>query len=270
MSVNAIIKKIFKGFEFTLGTLVTRIVDTVESKLPGRPEIAKTMEKVKTELVPFNDALVRVRKNAYTKDVEKALEQRATLFHSLVLRLESDILWYFDPNIQQNAIRLYTILEEIGKTLKKAQSEQSKQIELLFSKFDEQKAIIDGNGYTLLYDNLKLADKQLRNFVTLSTESVAARKEIPWLSVASDDLIDSLNEGLFKRLDVQAEDNENPQPFIDVINILNQIIDEAHKIQRARIARGETEDSPPEDNSDVKAKGEEKEKEELEEETATV
>lgn len=270
MSVNSIVKKVFRGFEFTLGNLATRIVDTVESKLPGQPEIAKSLEKVKAVQVPFNDALVRVRKNAHTKDIEQANEQRRTLFHSLVMRLESDMLWFFDPKTQQNAVTLYTIVEEIGKTLKKAQSEQSKQFELLFSHFDKQKAIIDENGITPLYDNLKISDTQFKNFVALSTESVAARKEIPWLSVASDNLMDSINDGLFKRLDVQADDNENPEPFIEVINILNQIIDEAHKIQRARIARGETDDNPVSDNSDVKAKAEGTEKEELEEEAATV
>lgn len=73
-----------------------------------------------------------------------------------------------------------------------------------------------------------------------------------------------------------------------MINILNEAIDEAHKVQRARIARGETEDKPDENSdkkdidkkvSDEKASGkkvcdekaetEEPKKDLLEEETAS-
>jgi Na+/phosphate symporter len=228
------------------------------------------MEKLKVCLASLNESLMRVRKNAHTKEVEKANEQRGTYFRSLVFRLESDILWDFDPKIQQNAIKIYTILEEIGKTLKKAQSDQSNQLELLISRFDEQKAIIDENGYTVLYDNFKKADTQFRDSLALSTESVATKKEIPWLSVAFDDLVESLNVGLFKRLDINTEDNDDKQLFIDTVTILNEIIDEAHKIQRARIARGETEDTPPDDDADEKpAKSEKPKDEQLEEENAT-
>ena len=136
------------------------------------------------------------------------------------------------------------ILEENGKAMKLGYLDQSNQLETLFERFDapDVTAKIEANGMQPLYDHLKSAQQSFRNVWTESVESAANKEEIPTLRDAANDLLDAVNKTLFKRLDIEAEDEG--EPFTTAIAIINEAVQETERVQRARIARNETDDTP--------------------------
>ena len=56
--------------------------------------------------------------------------------------------------------------------------------------------------------------------------------------------MDLINEKLFPRLKIEAEDN--PGQYDELISTINGIIEKTENVQRARIARNDTTDEPVE------------------------
>jgi hypothetical protein len=90
---------------------------------------------------------------------------------------------------------------------------------------------------------------QFQDAWSTSAEDTSSKKELPWASDAANKLMGTLNSDLFKRIDIAADDDG--EPYVTAIKMINEAIDEAHIVQRARISRNESDDVTPVD--DVKA-----------------
>jgi hypothetical protein len=250
ITITVLIKQLFRGFDKTLAALVTRILGIVDSKLGGKEKISKAREKAGASLALLNETQVKARKSEFTKLIAQADLLRDKYYRALVLRLESDRLCSFDPVIEQNGEKLYSIVVENGKAMKSGYLDQSNQLENLKKRFEPYMDLIDQNGIRNIYDNLFKAQEQFQNAWSTSAEATSSKKDLPWASDAANDLIDTLNNDLFKRIDIAADDEG--EPYVTAIKMINEAIDEAHTVQRARIARNESDDITPVE--DVKAK----------------
>jgi hypothetical protein len=248
MDVVLILKTLFYKFERTLYALGLAILNIVDSKLSGQASIENSRKKVEEALGTLNEALNRSRKSGYTEIVAQADRDRDSLYRSIVLRIESDMLNISEENIMKNGEKLNEILIENGKAMERSSSDQTNQLESLFVRFDKCLDLIKENGIEKMYSNLKLLHKKFLELETESTEVFTNSKEIPWLRNASDNFVGVMNGKLLKRIEMEAD--EHGEPFITALNMINNCIDKAHKLQRARIARNETDDNP--DVIDVK------------------
>lgn len=237
-----ILKTLFFKFERTLYALGLAILNIVDSKLGDQPSIENSRKKVEEALSTLNEALNRSRKSGYTEIVAQADRDRDSLYRSIVLRIESDMLNTSDTKIRDNAEKLHEILVENGKAMERSSSDQTNQLESLFVRFDKQLDIIKENGIDKMYDNVKFTHKRFLKLETESTEVSTNSKEIPWLRNAADNFVGVMNGKLLKRIEIEAD--EHGEPFITALNMINNTIDKAHKLQRARIARNESEDNP--------------------------
>jgi hypothetical protein len=198
---------------------------------------------------------MKVRKSEFTKLIARADLLRDKFYRALVLRLESDRLCSFDTVIEQNGEKLYSIVVENGKVMETGYLGQSNQLECLKKRVEPYMNLIDQNGLRNIYDNLFKAKNQFQDAWSKSAEAISSKKDLPWASDVANDLIDTLNNDLFKRIDIAADDDG--EPYVTAIKMINEAIEEAHTVQRARIVRNESEDVTPVE--DVKAKGKEEE-----------
>lgn len=90
----------------------------MKTKSTPSEALGKNIQKSEEALAVLNDAITRLRKNEYTIRANAADENRDSLYKALVLRLESDMLCYFDPQVQQSAKGLYEIIVNNGRILK--------------------------------------------------------------------------------------------------------------------------------------------------------
>jgi hypothetical protein len=259
MKALLMVKSNFIKFERTLYATALGIIKIIDSKLGGEERITNSRAKAEEALKALNDALNRSRKSEYTELVAKADKDRDSLYRALVLRIESDSYITYDAKIQANAIKLDGILIENGKAMERSGADQTNQLESLFTRFDEQIEIIKENGIDVLYEHVKLSNDNYLKTATEGTEVSANSKEIPWLRDAADELINTVNGKLLKRIEMEAD--EQGEPFVTVLNMLNNHIEKVHKIQKARIARNETEDDPDVVNEEEKESSDAKVKE---------
>jgi hypothetical protein len=185
-----------------------------------------------------------MRRNEFTMKAYAADENRDALYLALVLRLESDMLCYYNPSMQQSAKNLYEIIINNGRKLKRGASDESNQLANLFKKFDEHVGSFPNNPLEDIYSNLKKAESEFLDFQDKIVESDLEKKDIPVMRVAVDNLIDQINEKLFTRLSMEAEDN--PGQYDEAIALINGIIEKTESVQRARIARNDSTDEPVE------------------------
>jgi hypothetical protein len=243
--INSIIKFLFKGYENTLAAMVARIIAVVESVLAGQPGLAPVLEKAKALLASLNDALGRNRKGAYTDALVIDDSERDNLYHAWVLRLESDMLCTYNVNISTNAKKLYSEMVENGKLLQKGYLDESNQLENLFRRYESLASIISESGLQDLYDHLVAAQKKFQDTMHKSTESFTNKKDIPRLEKAFSELLFTLNEKLFSRINNGAEDSG--EPYTKAVVLINEVIESTQRVQRARIARNDKTDEPVEE-----------------------
>lgn len=246
-----IIKTLFFTYETALAALLSNILAFIIEKVGDQECMKKSIETAKKALATLNDAINKSRKNEFTEQINDADAFRDSLYRALCLRIDSDMLCVYDPALVERATLLNNIMIENGRTMEKAALEQSNQLDSLFVRFDKVIDTVKNNGIDILYDNIKIAEQKFISLSNAGTESAKNKKEMPWVHEAADKAMDTFNETLFKRLDIEAQEQGEPEPFKSVISSLNIIIEEAHKIQRARISRNEsgTADNGPGNNS---------------------
>lgn len=229
---------LFISYETALAALQSKIIDFVIQKVGDQECMKKSIDSAKKALATLNDAINKSRKNEFTEQINNADAIRDSLYRALCLRIDSDMSCVYDQGLVQRATLLNNIMIENGRAMEKAALEQSNQLGSLFVRFDKVIDIVKQNGIDILYDNMKVAEQNFKNLSNSGAESAKAKKEMPWVGEAADGAYKAFNETLFKRLDVEAQ--EQGEPFESVISSLDEMIEEAHKIQRARISRNET------------------------------
>jgi hypothetical protein len=242
MIVGPIVKLIFKGYERTLAGLVSAILSVVDTKLAGQTSVVKIRERIGILLAALNDAITRVLKGQYTEALAIDDRNRDTLYRAFIYRLESDMLCTYNPTLQENARILYNILEQNDRILKDGYLDESNQLENLFIKYTEHADLLRQNGIQELYDHLVAAQNKFQKTWQMSSESTANKKEIPQLRDAANDLIDAVNKSLFGRINLESD--EIGEPFLSASNVINELVEKTHKLQRSRIARNDTTDEP--------------------------
>jgi hypothetical protein len=225
--------------------MVTRIIAVVKTVLDGQTVISPVLEKVTTSTAALNDALGRNRKGVFTDALIIDDTSRDNFYLAWVLRLESDMLCTYNPQLVANAKKLYSELVENGRILKKGYLDESNQLENLFRRYENLSSLIIDNGVQVLYDNLVSSQKKFQETLALSTASFSNKKDVPWLEKASQDLMNTLNDKLFSRINNGTEDIG--EPFVKAALLINEIIESTQRVQRSRIARNDKTDEPVED-----------------------
>ncbi len=242
--VRRITKSLFSKYWKTLASATSKVLTTVKTKSTPSEAIAKALQKSEEDLAVLNAAITRLRKNEFTSQAFAADKNRDSLYRALILRLESDMLCYYDPQVQQSAKKLYEIIVNNDRRLKLGADDESNQLANLFKKFDEHVESFQNNTLESLYSNLKKAEDEFLDIQEKVVENFQDKKVIPTIRVAADNLIDQLNEKLIPRVNIEAEDN--PGQYDEAINLINGIIEKTENVQRARIARNDTTDEPVE------------------------
>ncbi len=242
--IKRITKRLFNKYCKTLASTASRVLSAVKAKSTPSEAIDKALQNCEEALTALNSAITRMRRNEFTMKAYAADENRDALYLALVLRLESDILCYYNPSMQQSAKNLYEIIINNGRKLKRGASDESNQLANLFKKFDEHVGSFPNNPLEDIYSNLKKAESEFLDFQDKIVESDLEKKDIPVMRVAVDNLIDQINEKLFTRLSMEAEDN--PGQYDEAIALINGIIEKTESVQRARIARNDSTDEPVE------------------------
>ena len=242
--IKKITKKFFNYYWKTLASMVSRVLSTVKTKSTPSEALGKNLEKSEEALAALNNAITRVRRNEFTIQANAADANRDALYRALALRLESDLLCYYNPQVQQSAKELYEIIVNIGRKPKSSNNDESNQLANLFKKFDERLELFRNNSIEDIYNNLKIAESE---FLDIQEKVIVKKKEkkiIPSVREAADNLIDQINEKLFSRLNMEAEDK--PGQYDEAIALINGIIEKTENVQRARIARNDSTDEPVE------------------------
>jgi hypothetical protein len=245
MKVIAIVKHLYHTFEETLSTLLTSTLAKVVVLVPNPPpSLQKVIDEAKSNTDILNKAIWRVRKNEMTEKLDKADFNRDMSFDALVKRVNSDLSRINRPEIAANARKIDTILMQVGKTKINSYPDQTAQIvqllELLIK--PENAALITANGITDLVDDLKLNQNEFDKLWNSRDPEIPQSEKIPELRVARNTVLGSF-ENLFKKLEVYADDTG--EPYITVIGAVNQLISEAEKVQRSRVARSGNEEKTP-------------------------
>ncbi len=240
--IKRITKRLFNKYGITLAAMTSKVLTIVKDKSTPSEALKTTLQKSEEALTKLNDAITKMRRNEFTMKAYAADENRDALYLAIVLRLESDMLCYYDPQVQQSAKDLYEIITNNGRKLKRGASDESNQLSNLFKKFDEKVGSFQNNSLETIYSNLKKAESEFLNFQNKIVEKNLNKKDIPNLRVAADNLIEQINEKLFTRLNMEAEDN--PGQYDEAISLINGLIEKTESIQRVRIARNDTTDEP--------------------------
>lgn len=246
--IKKITKVHFSRYWRTLASMASKVLDTVKGKPALSEAIGKTLQKSEDTFTNLNDAITKLRRNEFTIQLNEADENRDTLYRALVLRLESDMLCYYDPQVQQAAKELYEIVINNGKVLKRGADDESNQLANLFRKFDERVESFRNTSIESIYNNLKNAESEFLAIQKKLYANHLDKKSIPNVKDAANDLIDQFNERLIPRLNTEAE--ENPGLYDEEIAMISHIIDKTEIVQRARIARNDITDEPVEVNED--------------------
>ncbi|NLL12564.1 MAG: hypothetical protein GX267_04090 [Fibrobacter sp.] len=242
--IKRITKRLFNKYWKTLASTASRVLSAVKTKSTPSEAIDTNLQKCEEALSALNDAITRMRRNEFTMKACAADDNRDALYLALVLRLESDMLCYYNPSMQQSAKNLYEIIINNGRKLKRSATDESNQLANLFKKFDEHVGSFPNNSLEDIYSNLKNAENEFLDFQEKIVENNLKKKDIPTMRVAVDNLIEQINEKLFARLGMEAEDN--PGRYDEAISLINGIIEKTESIQRARIARNDSTDEPVE------------------------
>lgn len=242
--IKKITKKLFSSYWKTLASMVSRMLTTVKTKSIPSEALGKNLEKSEVALAALNDAITRIRSNEFTIQANAADANRDTLYRALALRLESDMLCYYDPQVQQSAKDLYQILKNNGRALKKSDNDESNQLANLFKKFNERTESFQDNTIENIYSHLKKAESEFLDIQEKVITNYQDKKAIPNVRGAADNLVEQLNEKLIPRLAMEAEDN--PGQYDEAITLINGIIEKTENVQRARIARNDSTDEPVE------------------------
>jgi hypothetical protein len=251
MGIVQIAKTLYIGSESFFAGLMADILGAVRSKLSGQNSIDKALKMADSSLAVLNDSINRSRKNEFTVQINDADKKRSLLYRAILMRIGSDMNCFYDEVLVQNATLLNNILVEIGKPLKRTVIERTNQFENVFSHFNEHPDIITSLGYKALYDNFVLWHNNFRNLSQAGAEKSSSKQNVPRLSEAFDNAYEALSK-LFKRIEV--DEDEFAEPFTSTIGVLNQVIDDAQKIQRSRITREETGDNNNSNGGDVNSK----------------
>jgi len=246
--IKKITKVLFSKYWRTLASMASKVLDTVKGKPALAEAIGKTLQKSEDTCTTLNDAITKLRRNEFTIQLNEADGNRDTLYRAFVMRLESDMLCFYDPQLQQTAKELYEIVENNGKALKRGADDESNQLANLFRKIDEKVESFRNTSIESIYNNLKNAESE---FLAIQKKLYAYhldKKSIPNAKDAANDLIDQFNERLIPRLNTEAD--ENPGLYDEEIAMINLIIDKTEKVQRARIARNDATDEPVEITED--------------------
>lgn len=240
MNIVQIAKTLYVSSESFFAGLMSDILEVVKSKLSGQTGIDKALENAHLSLATFNDSINRNRKNAFTVLINDADKKRSLLYRALTGRIDSDMLCFHDETLVQNATLLNNLLIEIGKPVKRSAIERTNQLENVFSRFSEHQDLITSMGYKSLYDNLVTWHNNFRTQSQAGAADSSSKQSVPRLVKAYDNAYESLSK-LFKRIEV--EQDEKGEPFTSTIVLINQMIDDAQKIQRSRVTRVENEDT---------------------------
>jgi tetratricopeptide (TPR) repeat protein len=242
--IRKITKKAFGKYWKTLASMTSRVLATVKTKSTPSEALGKAIQKSEEALAVLNNAITRVRRNDFTIQAHAADANRDVLYRALALRLESDMLCYYDPQVQQSAKDLYEIIVNIGRSLKPGDNDESNQLANLFKMFDKHIESFQNNTIENIYSNLKKAEREFLDIQEKVITNFQDKKTIPNIRKAADNLIDQLNEKLIPRLTMEAEDN--PGQYDEAINLINGIIEKTENVQRTRIARNDSTDEPVE------------------------
>jgi hypothetical protein len=155
------------------------------------------------------------------------------------------MLCTYNATISANAKKLYNELVENGKLLEKGYLDESNQLENLFRRYQALASLISESGLQDLYDHLVAAQKKFQDTMNKSTESLSTKKDIPRLEKAFSELLFTLNEKMFSRINNGAEDSG--EPYTKAVVLINEIIESTQRVQRARIARNDKTDEPVEE-----------------------
>jgi hypothetical protein len=247
MNVLAVIRRLYKSYEESLAALVVDILVLEEKMVPDRQVFSKGIAEIKTNLDILNKAVYRVRKSEFTAKLAAADAFRDFSFDALVKRIDSDLARVRRPEVQNNAVKLDELIRQVGRTKIANYPEQSTQLLHLFDLFNipEHSVLIDANGLREIYEDLKLAQHEFQTLWSARIEEPALQEKIPDLHIATDMMIISLENKLFKRLEILAEDSG--EPYGSLIALINQSIAASEQIQRGRISRIENvpAESPP-------------------------
>jgi hypothetical protein len=242
--VKRITKRVFLKYWKTLAAMSSRVLTVLKTKSTPSETLGKDLQKSEEALATLNDAITRLRRNEFTSQTNAADENRDTLYRALVLRLESDMLCYYDPQLQQSAKELYEIIVNNGRRLEFGANDESNQLANLFKMFDGRVESFQNNTLENIYSNLKKAEDEFLDIQLKLVKEIKDKKAIPLIRVAANNLMDLINEKLFPRLKIEAEDN--PGQYDELISTINGIIEKTENVQRARIARNDTTDEPVE------------------------
>lgn len=246
--IKRITKKIFNKYWKTLASTASRVLSAVKTKSTPSEALGKTLQKSEEALAVLNDAITKLRKNEYTIRLNAIDENRDALYRALVLRLESDMLCFYNPQIQQSAKELHEIIVNNGRILKIGDNDESNQLANLFKRFDERMESFQNNTLESIYSNLKKTESDFLDIQEKAVGNILDKKAIPNVKVAANNLVDQLNEKLISRLNIEAEDN--PGQYDEAITLINGIIEKTENVQRARIARNDYTDDPVENTEE--------------------
>lgn len=234
------IKSLFISYEHVLSALFASIISIVDERFKDDAIIKRVRDKTEEAVSVLNQVLNRKRKNEFTVPINKADEKRIRLHRALKLKIEADTLIDDEPERQKAAVVLDKIMTEIGKAIKKSFLEKSNHLDMMFAILDAHLETIRTLGYEPLYQNLKVSEANLKALSYAGAENSNSKKKLPYLREAAEDAYEAMSK-LLNKLDNQAD--EVGEPFKSVIPIINKLIEDAHKVQRAKITRAENEDT---------------------------
>ena len=176
--VKRITKRVFLKYWKTLAAMSSRVLTVLKTKSTPSETLGKDLQKSEEALATLNDAITRLRRNEFTSQTNAADENRDTLYRAIVLRLESDMLCYYDPQLQQSEKELYEIIVNNGRRLEFGANDESNQLANLFKMFDGRVESFQNNTLENIYSNLKKAEDEFLDIQLKLVKEIKDKKAI--------------------------------------------------------------------------------------------
>jgi hypothetical protein len=236
MKIQSIVRRLYWKFEESLWSLCTDLIMAIEKNVDNA-QIQRKISEVRYDLDMLSRSIILTRKSTLSIKIAVADSARYSSYITLRAGIESDLTRFQNPDIQKNAEHLAALIHKVEKKAHDNKLDLSTMLMYLFESFNQPVnwKRIKENGIRDIYEELQLMQSKFQTLCTPPEHRLSQKENVPVLRIAAHTLITSLEEKLFRRIEICAEDCG--EPYNDLIVALNKTISVAEQMQRSRITQ---------------------------------